>query len=225
MDQRDLLVSSDYPWDKVVYFYQGSATASAFDWQDLVVNHNLSFTPLLIAQWSYFSDFRECYGSNDGPVDANGFPITQTSNFSDSQYIYLYYTNNSSSSTTIYWRVFGLMPSTANDDADYTFQDADSFIINSEYNYRKLFMSGRTGFSSSIGSSVTVQHDLGYRPQVIVWRDGGGSGASGVTLMTSFNGTETDGGTCAVYDDRIVMSRDAVISTNMAFHYRIYLDD
>lgn len=217
-------VSSDYPLDKIVYMHTLSLTISAGGFNDQVFPHNLPFTPLVLGQWSFDSDFTTAYDFNSGPrFGAGGTLLLQTALHSDATDITIFNSNNQGSPVTVYWRIYGLMPSTVSEVAPFTASTADDFIIDTDQNYSKLFMSGVTASSAVVGSTETVVHGLGYRPQVLVWTEN----ASYTTWAGSYALEGVNGGNrCRVGTENIILIRDSLFLTSaVRFHYRVYIDE
>lgn len=221
---KQMLVSSDYPLDKVVYLHTRSVVVPAGSFNDQIFPHNLPFTPLVLGQWSFDSDFETAYDANSGPrAGAGGTLLLQTTLRSNATNIVIFNSNNQAFDVTVYWRIYALMPSTVSATAPFTASIADSFIIDTDQNYSKLFSSGVTGFSSTLDSSVTVTHGLGYRPQVLVWYED-----STVTQWLGSYAQEDPGGNtrCRVGTNDITLIRDSLfLPSALRFHYRVYIDE
>lgn len=221
---KQMLVSSDYPLDKIIYMHTRSVVVGAGSFNDQIFAHNLPFTPLILGQWSFDSNFETAYDANSGPrFSPGGTLLFQSILQSNSTNIVIFNTNNQGVPVTVYWRIYGLMPSTVSEVAPFTASTADDYIIDTDQNYSKLFMSGVTGFSSTLGSSVTVTHGIGYRPQVLVWTEN-----SSHTNWTGGYSIEGSSGNnrCRVGTNDIVLIRDSVILPSATrFHYRIYIDE
>jgi hypothetical protein len=217
-------VSSDFPLDKVVYMHTLNFSISAGSFNDQIFPHNLSFTPLMLGQWSLDSTFATAYDANSGPrFGAGGTLRLQTSLSSDATNITIRNTNNEAFGVTVYWRIYGLMPSTVSEVAAFTASTADDFVIDTDQNYTKLFDAGVTGFSSTLGSSVTVNHGLGYRPQVLTFSEN----ATLTQWMGSYSVEGSAGNNrCRVDSNNIVLIRDStVLPSALRFHFRIYIDE
>jgi len=203
-DSRNFLLNTDYPMDKVVYMTSGSFTSptGGIDYQ---FSHNLSFNPLIIGTWSLDSDFST---SREGGFF--GFegtdPTTVYAIFSADSTNITIRTINPGASVVVYYRIYAFMPTNVNDDSTSTASIADNFVLNTDYNYTKLFLSG---VSVAVASTV-VTHNLGYRPQVIAW-----------LKDSTIYGTEliVDMGYIKVTDTTI-----EIVSPTYDVHYRIYAD-
>lgn len=222
---RDFLFSSDFPLDKVVWIHERSETVNSMN-QFITFAHGLPFTPLIRVVWSTNSSFSTTYGVGDGPVGgAGGFipfdPILGAA-WADSSDVTL--VASAVSSYTMYIRVYAFIPSNEDVDADFTVDDADNFVLNMDYNYSKLLMEGRTDNLTTLGQSVTIDHNLGYYPQVELWYEQNGniqvftrSNPLDYAYYIEFSGKVTP--------TQLVLRRDNSTVGGQRFHYRIYGDE
>jgi hypothetical protein len=220
--QKEFLMTSDYPIDKVTYLKEISIPLSSLSFNDITFAHGLTYTPLLQAQWSQDGTWPYAYDENSGPINAGFQHIIDTAVECNSTTISIFNTNNQAINTTVYWRLFGFMPTTVNVDAAFTSNLADPYAINSDNDYPKLFSAGVTAFSSVTGSTETVYHGLGYRPrQVLVWAEDG----TKTYWMNSFAYPNPGNNNyCKVGINDILFVRDGLfLSSAVRFHYRIYL--
>src|SRR5690606_1610325 len=90
---------------------------------------------------------------------------------------------------TLYYRIFCLMPSTANESSivDFTENAGDDFILNTDYNYMKLVNAGVFEF----GGTVKYTHNLGFVPRVRFWMEN--SGEIGWFITTQIISSDPDG--------------------------------
>lgn len=164
---KDMLVTSDYPLDKVVYLNSGSGSIASGG--TITIAHGLSFTPLTGLVWSTTSDFSISYSDNSGSFPSGNpgfFYSLQVAVSSDSTNIYLD-ANGTAGSTTIYYRIFAFQPDDSNVDLPGTSSTADDFTISTDYNYSKLFEASH--FTGSAGSTTTISHNIGELPKVLTW--------------------------------------------------------
>jgi hypothetical protein len=226
-DARNFLLNSDYPLDKVIYRASGSfALGAYFSTESLSIPHGLSFTPLPVLQWSTSSDFSVVYEAGTGPPPDDiilGFLGIAMNCTADGTNINIDVTNFKSTAYTIYYRVFGLMPSDENEEATSTQDAGDSFVLNTDQNYAKLIDSGKL----TLSTTTTVTHGLGYEPQVFMWIED-----SGIiyTPFTALNSSKT-GSTltpAAQRGYRVTTSQIEFKSLSPSYaygHYRIYADE
>lgn len=161
---KNMLLSTDYPLDKIIYLKSGSTDAPTPTTVDVNFAHELPFTPLLVGTWSYDPTFATSYMAGFQPyAPAASTSVTVQSNAVNTRIVI---GNNTGSPKTIYWRIYGYMPSDVDQDVVATAIAADNFTFNTDFNYTKLFASGLADITSS---TQTITHDLGYRPQVEVW--------------------------------------------------------
>lgn len=170
---KNFRITTDYPLDHVIYLNSGSATINFPTAGQLVtIPHNLPFTPLVSGNWSLTSDFSVSYEYGSGTFPSNN-AAAQIFNikmdiYADATNVYISPVNVSGSPQVIYYRVFGLEPSDSQADIPFTASSGDPFVLNSDYNYTKLYQEGVSN-SPPIPSTQTVSHNLGYRPQVMPW--------------------------------------------------------
>lgn len=175
---RNFKISSEQPTDIVVLFLEGQAV---FEYNSYSIPHNLGFAPLVFGFWSETEDFTSpipftmSAGINYfDPVTQEYKPIWDSVQASASTTgITLYATQ--ATSHPVYYRIYAFMPTDLDLDAGTTSQHAQRFIINSDYNYRKVFMAGDvilerdTSVQPIVIKPITINHNLGYKPQVMVW--------------------------------------------------------
>jgi len=202
VDLRNFLVNTDSPLDQIVYLDSGSfivpsgGGVGATD----TAPHGLSFRPLAVVNWSLNSDFlttKEC----NLPVFEGTDPYAiRVDNVSNSTNLVVSGFNPTASNVTVYWRAYGFMPSNVNLDASYTAILADNFVLNTDYNYPKLWYNDVTG-------STTINHTFGYRPQVMAWSDNGTS----IAQLNTFGSVE-------------VTTNSVIVTSASNVHLRIYGD-
>ena len=131
--------------------------------------------------------------------------------------------NNTGSDKTIYYRIFGLAPSTAtsNDIAAATSTLGNDFIFDSGLNYMKLLKKGRL----TTGSPV-FQHNLGYIPTVLVWSIvNAGSICSSLVGASIFLDTAPTNVVQGVTIDTNQLAWTTPGTAYDVVEYRVYLDD
>lgn len=219
------LINSDYPLDKIVYLLETPFTVNPGN-VEFSVPHNLPFTPLLKAVWSTDPGFSVTYNIGDGVPDSNPlivFSTIGTDVSATSTNARVYFIRNAPTSQVVYIRIWGYMPSNINDIVPPTAISGDKFVVNSDYNYTKLFMAGVTSSSSTPGLATSVDHNLGYYPQNDVW-----AVHDGATFSLSYTqvlfGLPDTGGT-VVTPTSLAMYRTFYPSSAWSFHYRIYMDE
>lgn len=224
MDARKLNLSTDTPIDKIVGLYSGSFTIAAGMFNSVDVAHGLPFIPLVMGNWTNNASWNTAYEFESGPIAPPNnyspflYGITVTAN---SQNIIVFGTNYiSSSPVTVHYRLFVFAPSNqTNAEISETSSIAESFYMNSEYNYTKLLGSGIIPKGTVTGSSTeTIEHDLGYRPQLVYWveRDG-----VSTQILQAQPG---NGGIAArVTENAIIFEFVGSLAANV--HWRMYLDE
>ena len=160
INPRDFLLNTDYEMDKIIYFKDGNFTGST------ELQHGLSFTPLVFGIWSTDSNFSSVntLGVVDSGSEAGYTPVLGVSCSATSNKITLTSSGENSGSTKIYYRVYAFEPSGSLATIPSTSDEANTFIMNTDYNYCKLKATGE--FTSS---GQEYAHNLGYIPQVMAW--------------------------------------------------------
>jgi hypothetical protein len=208
-DPRNFLLNTDYPLDKVVYMTSGSFSAAGGGGLGTVhqFNHGLSYTPLIVGTWSTNSDFSTSREGGYFAFEGTDPNTIYTQFFANSTKITVSTFNPPAPAVTIYYRIYAFMPSNVNVDSSFTTASADTFALNTDYNYTKLFSSG----IATAAATTTITHDLGFRPQVMAWiKDS--SVAYGTSMVV-------DMGYVKATTTTVVIT-----SPSKDIHYRIYAD-
>lgn len=216
MAVTDFLLNSDYPLDKVILINPTSGTSG--DSIDITVPHGLPFTPLPWFQWSFTPDFSVAYEDNTGNFPSgnlNYFFNLQLSIEANATNIIIR-GNGVLLSSTVYLRIFAFQPSTSNVELPGTESLADNFVINSDYNYMKLFDTGVTG-SIAGAATTTVTHGLGYKPQILAWSEDSLGTIYPMSLSWALVNVNVE-----VTSTQMIIRNDSF--TTQKIHYRIYLD-
>ncbi len=206
---NNFILNTDYPMDQIIYMTSGSYTqvGSGDVGTTISIPHGLSFRPLLIGSWSTLSDFsitKEMFMPIYSDVDG-----TYVSIYSNDTNLLIHGFKNTTGNQTIYYRVFGFMPSNVNVDVNTTASNSDIFVFSTDYNYTKLLYSG----IATAAATTTITHNLGYNPQVIAW-------AKDISITYGTGVINQD------YDSYITVTTTTVVihSTAKDVHYRIYAD-
>lgn len=163
VDPRKFLLNTDYEMDKIIYFKDGNLNVGDYNVQ---IPHGLGFTPLVFGVCSFNSDFSDprsipySYNTNSTSIAFN----VQA----DSTNITIGYTNTSGTPAKIYYRLYAFEPSNSTATIAPTNTSAKTFVLNTDYNYCKLYKKGISNGDS------TIAHNLGYVPQVLAWEESGG---------------------------------------------------
>ena len=160
IDPRKFLLNTDYELDKIIFVSTGDFVGTK------EIPHNLGFTPLVFGMWSEDSSFTTCNNFSwveTTPIAGYTPPLAVEIVAKDNK-ITLYAEGKDSGTKRIYYRVFAFAPPDANVNVPTTSNLANEFILNTDYNYRKL---KATGEFTQGGQSYA--HNLGYKPQVMAW--------------------------------------------------------
>lgn len=204
VDPRDFLLNTDYEMDKIIYFKDGELSAGQYD---VDIPHGLNFTPLIFGVCAFNSDFSD---SRSVPYDyQTQSNTTQFTAMANSTNVRVSYINYSGSPAKIYYRLYGFEPSDSRAKVGKTSKYAKNFILNTDYNYCKLFKKG------VISPSSTVDHKLGYLPQTLVWQETNGWI---MPVEQSFTGS------AIIVTNQSILFQYPALGIDK-FHYRIYYDE
>lgn len=213
----DFALDVDYSFDKIIYMKPGSATVGAFSGLDIPIAHGLNFTPLMDGTYSTDPLFQSSFDIGSGspaPLSSGFFDLGSTID-ADRTNAYLRLTNYTGSPITIYYRLFGFMPSNFNEIAEFTNSQADSFIVNSDYNYTKLFTDQR------LTSNTSIAHPMGRRLQVAAWYE---TKSTGNIAKAIFAAIGDPFGNILVKTTTTDV-QVTILSASYAAHVRVYLDE
>lgn len=213
VDPRDFLLNTDYEMDKIVLFKEGSFT------QTKDIPHDLGFIPLPFGVWSTDSDFNST--NTISGIDASGddpgyTPLLSVSLTAKSDKLVLKSGGNTNNAT-IYYRIYAFEPSSSAQAVPATSSNANTFILNTDYNYAKLLAKGE--FTSS---GQEYQHNLGYLPQVLAWMQYTSGGEENIEFL-SF-GSEFTNIKLTVTNSKIKAGTLSSVFVNK-IHWRIYYDE
>lgn len=221
-DHRKFLLDSDYPMDKIIYMTSGSVsvpnTTSAFP--GITIPHGLPFTPLAILQWSNTSDFAITNEYRDADYVSTVFTTfagQYYSVYANATNIYIDKYNLSGATKTLYYRVFCFQPSDASETSvvPSTENQGSKFILNTDYNYMKLFYAG---ILTTVANTYT--HNLGYVPRVQIWEQTGTTTSRNILGQEISIAAQSSG--VHITDTQIVWLNP---STYDKIYYRIYVDE
>ena len=237
VDPRNFIINTDYEMDKVVYFTEQYITPDQY--RIATIPHGLGITPLVTGVWSTTSDFAvphhfstpmSCYSSIAGE---NMWIVDTVECYADPTNIHLELYSGSADAITpatypFYVRLMAFEPSNSSADLPSTSSNADKFILNTDYNYLKLHSKGVTPFSGATPDTVTVTHNLGYRPQALFWLELTSGGITEIhpinEYATILQGTSYQEG-IESYNDRFVIYKPQhQYGSDFKLHYRIYYD-
>lgn len=202
----DFLLNTDYEMDKIILYKTGTLNKGDYYVQ---IPHNLSFKPLTFGVFSDSEDFSASF-----PIPYSNITRQSTLNvdaWSDATDITLSYTNTASTPAKIYYRIYGFEPSDSHAKVGATSKYANQIILNTDYNYCKLKEKGVV----DMPNNYTIQHNLGYIPQVLVWHESAGS----ITpVWVSYPYT-------AYAPNVKVTEQEVILNGFERAHYRIYYDE
>lgn len=230
---KTMILSSDYPMDKVVLLKSGSFTLpNNTIGMTIASAHGLPFTPLCGGNWSLVSNFSFQYEYSVGPFPSSnpGKAFDQVANvFADGTNVYISADNVTGSTVTVYWRVYGFEPSSSTATIPAVISLGDVYALNSDYNNPKLFLQGSASTPTTTSSEVFtyVDHNLGYIPQAMGWATySTWNGSAMVTAIHPIGSSHSNAGliTLIVGDLRVAFATPTYTSASTCY-YRIYLDE
>ena len=159
-DPRDFLLNTDYELDKIILVETGSFVNTK------TIPHSLGFIPLPFGVWSTDENFSSVnsIGVEDSSAEAGYTPKLGVNCTAYSDRLELTASGDGSATTTIYYRLYAFEHSDSQATIPTNSDLAKTFILNTDYNYRKLKATG-----SFTQDNEEYSHDLGYIPQVMAW--------------------------------------------------------
>lgn len=220
MDSRDFLLTTDFPLDKVIYMASGSNTVPASGFPTIEISHNLPFRPLITGSWSLDANFSTSKDPGFPQYGDFNQPYLEVSSTPTLLRVSPY--NTTSGSVTFYWRVYGFMPPNVNEVAPFTASQSDDFVMNTDYNYTKLFSAGIANLTSG---NVSIDHNLGYRPQVEIWAESAFDAA--ILMKENFGSVSTDSfvNRISVNNTSLQFIKGSFTGLQTVYYYRIYADE
>ena len=229
-DAKKFLFATDFPIDKVVYKREFSASVpkanSMADSQLYTFQHGLPFTPHCIGIYSD-DDFDTTYDFGNGPEFNDPTFNSWSMQFgavveSDSTEVRVR-AINWDTTRTFKFRIVGLAPNvTPSNSTDFKTTRVDDFLLNTDYNYLKIFDQGSRTISTN--GTQTISHGLGYPPSILAFSEYNGI----VRRVSSENYVGIAGPTTRVSttDSTLTLEvLDNFVSIPVTIHYRIYVDE
>ena len=207
VDPRDFLLNTDYEMDKIVYFIKGSLTEG----QSENIPHKLGFTPLVFGFFAFNSDMS----------DPRTLPFQQitTDNtiaftlFANSSVVQIGYGNYADNPPPAYYCIYAFEPSDSRSKVGATIKYAKDFVLNTDYNYCKLYEKG------IVNGDVTITHNLGYNPQVLAWREDSNGLVSPIESILRDDPFTNNPSWVRVTNSEVNFKNTGKV------HYRIYYDE
>lgn len=221
---RQMLISSDYPADKVILLTSGSFSLPGSNYPTINIPHTLPFTPLISGSWSTTSDFSITYELDSGPLSFSDptFRFNQYVGAAvNSNNIRINAGNNLAGGVTIYYRLFYLQPEGFEDsETEHTASSGSDFLVNTDQVITKLFAAGSIS-QAATGASIVTQtlaHNLGVLPQVTAWENVAG-------YVRPITTASNNGIVASIAVDTVnVYFITELFSNAKTYLYRVYLD-
>lgn len=231
---KDFLLTTDFPLDKITYLTTGSFNISPYGSPGSIVTvtfpHNLPSMPLVNMVWSDTPNFITSYmsGSSPSPIDITRNIVgVQNTIYASATDIVIDASNFLNNGFTFYYRIYGFEKSGETNDYNPTSNASDDFILNTDYNYTKLYIDT----STTVATNNIIPHNLSYISQIeaFIERPAGFGNPRRVSPPElSTNSLDTTG---SIGDQGFINTvtslQYAYISppTTEVMHARIYLDD
>ena len=208
---NDFLLNTDYEMDKIILVETGSTIG------DKNVLHTLGAALLAFGVWSTDPDFNtvNTIGVTDISLDPAYTPRLGVDCESLSEKIHLFVSGDGSDTTTIYYRIYCFAPPNSNINAHKTSNLSNTFILNTDYNYRKLMATG-----TFTQENQEFEHNLGYLPQVMAWDDTSGT-SFGRGIYPYVYSSHFTGSTITVTSTKIKCNK---LLAGEKIYWRIYHD-
>lgn len=236
IDPRDFYLNTDYEMDKIIYYKEVKLTPGQYG--NVTLPHSLGIAPLVTGVWSKTADFAEphSFSGISGVVDpsTNSYSVEIISVHADeNEFFFTQFAGPISSPTNFpfYARIMCFEPAGSHKDLPGTSKNASQFILNTDYNYLKLFKSGAEDvvFNTQTGlyDPITITHNLGYHAQALFWVESIGSGwrevrpLNGVLLPSIY----VDEACVKSYTDKFIILAPPLQAGSGRIHYRIYYDE
>lgn len=157
---QDFLLNTDYELDKIILVKTGDFTGS------VELPYSFNFIPLIFGVWSTDSNFTSVnsLGVTDSGAEPGYTGVLGVRAIAFSNRIKLTASGENSGTTKIYYRLYAFEPANSSADIAGTSNLANKFILNTDYNYRKLYAKGE--FTQA---NQSYSHNLGYIPQIMAW--------------------------------------------------------
>lgn len=213
VDPRNFVLNTDYEMDKIIYFTEGSLNSGQYD---VSLPHSLGFAPLIFGVCAFnadFSDPRSIPYNNQTSTDFVAFDADASSTD-----VKVSFNTSNGVPAKAYYRIYGFEPSDVTASIAGTSGNATKFILNTDYNYCKLYQKGVINASNV----TTITHNFGYLPQVMAWGESGGKIFS-ANLADWYSGDIGD-----TYGVKVTPTEVVLKFANIGLdrvHYRIYYDE
>ena len=214
MSVENLSMTSDYPMDKIIYFHEGEYDFSrSLITPAAIIPHGLPFAPLVFAVFSLDNWQTTLTEPNESP---NTICVVDSTN------INLYAYRGAGGRFKI--RIFGFEPSDSSAILSPTSAQASSFILNSDFNYLKLYMADKGVVDGS--GNAAINHNLGFVPIALVWYEYLSGSVRGLSRIELSENLTTDNPTgLEITANQLILHHPTNINPNSTFHYRIYYNE
>ena len=233
-DPNDFLLNTDYEMDKIIYFNDVKLTPN--QWGNVELPHSLGYAPLVTGAWSRTADFSEPHplSGTSGVIDPSTSSYTAdviSVGVDEEKFIFTQFSGPVANPTTFpfYVRIMCFEPANIHKSAPKTSQNAKQFILNTDYNYLKLFKEGVEDvvYNTQTGlyDPITITHNFGYHAQALFWVESIAQNWREVSPLTGFilPNMYTDKAGVESYTDKFIIY-PYLQAMSGKIHYRIYYD-
>ena len=214
VNPKNFLLNTDYDMDKIIIVKTGSTIGTT------EIPHNLGTTFLPFGVWSTDPNFStvNSIGVNEASNEPSYTPRLGVDCDVFNNRIKILVSGGGADTTTVYYRIYGFAKPGDNISVASTSNLANKFMINTDYNYRKIFATGE--FTQS---DQEYSHNLGYLPQVMAWYDNSES-----TILPDFGVTPVM--SASYFSSAGITVTPTKIKVGFVFpeekvHWRIYYDE
>lgn len=235
-DPRDFLLNTDYEMDKIIYFKEVKLTPNQYG--VATVTHNLGIAPLVTGVWSKNDSFNEPHAlsGTSGVIDPSTSSYVMETiicHSDETKITFTQYAGPVSSPTnfTFYVRIMCFEPYGSHKNLPHTSKNANKFILNTDYNYLKLWEAGAkdTTYDPNLGqlAPVTIEHNLGYHAQGLFWIESFGQNYHETIPITAWiiPNIFTDKAGVESFTNKFIIYPPLVSGSTHKIQYRIYYDE
>lgn len=226
---NDFNLNSDHPLDKTIYILDDLRISNNGQYSmTITIPHGLKFKPLVFGNWSFDRNFNLAFEYFSGPVAAlpsfGEIISPRVGVRANENAVELTITSLDRANVSMYCRVFAFKPTDASTSLVFspTNKGVDDFMVNTDLIQPQLIEQGFVDtpyLQPGQGTwRHTVEHKLGYRPQVMAWNDIDGYMQPHVSVAFG-GGRDSLGIESTVNTLEITANAPSI---NRRLHYRIY---
>lgn len=235
-DPRNFLLNTDYGMDKIIYYKEVQLTPGQYG--SVSLPHSLGIAPLVTGVWSKTADFAEPHAfsgiGEELDPSTNGYSVDIiTCSATATEFLFTQYSGPVSNPNKFpfFARIMCFEPTNSHANLPKTSQNANTFILNTDYNYLKLYKAGVEDvvYNQQTGEydPITITHNLGYHAQALFWIE---SLATNYDEVQQINGVQipniyTNKSGVESYTDKLIVYPPPLQAGDGKVHYRVYYDE